>query len=514
MLKRILAGFGLYVRDASGVVAIVLAMAIPMVMASAGLAVDLAAAYNAKNRLSSALDKAALAAASSSGTDQFIRERMRAFFDANYPAEKYGEPFDVDMIVNGSVMTVSASVRVPTRFMTLFGQDYVIVHEETQVVRELAGVEAVLVLDITGSMAGNNITALKAASNNFVNVMFDKIVDPQYLKIGIVPWSNAVNVGPYGKGFTPAGATYGTPFVDNPSTDPYVTPASSIVYGPGQNDWGGCVIERSPSSALTDASTPNWPMYRYPANTCAEYNCTQYNCAQYNCVRYNCAQYNCLRYNSSGRCTRYGTTCLSYSTTCAQYGTTCLVPGTTCIAHGATCVQWSGDPNNSCPDAPILPLTNDKAQIQGVINNLPTRGNTYSNLGMIWGWRVISPDFPFTEGAPYEDNKWSKTVILMTDGDNTINRTYSGEGPYNTPGTSLTATDQNNKFAQICTNMKAKGIRIYTITFQSAINNTTKSFYRNCATNPGMYFDAPSNQSLTEAFQSIANQLSQLHITK
>lgn len=503
-----------YAQDRRAVAAIVFAMALPMLVASAGIAVDLSTAYNAKVRLGQALDKATLAAASFTGTDAQIKQMMQNFFYANYPATKYGTPHDVNLTIEGSIMTATAYTRVPTTFMSMFGIDNVDVYGTSQVVRELAGVEAVLVLDVTGSMAGNNIAALKTASTNFINTMFSKITDVQYIKIGIVPWSDAVNVGSYGKGKTPGGANYGSIFVDNPTSDPYTATPASIQYGSGTYDWGGCVLERDAASALTDTWPPNWKMYRYPSGSCKAYNCTGYNCAAYNCLAYQCAAYNCTKTNKQGQCTQHGNTCVQYGTTCQTYGNTCVQQGNTCVSWGNTCVSWSNSPNTNCPTSPILPMTNDKAALQNKINTLPTQGNTYSNLGMVWGWRVISPDAPFSEAAPYDDPKWSKTVILMTDGDNTINNVYSGEGPAGCTGCSTTVTQQNNKFLQVCTNMKAKGIRIYTITFQSAINSTTKSFYRNCATTSAMYFDAPSNQNLIDAFASIANQLSQLHLTK
>ncbi|MFH1158632.1 MAG: TadE/TadG family type IV pilus assembly protein [Pseudomonadota bacterium] len=515
MFKPILKALRGYAWNRSGVAAIVFALSIPMIIASSGIAIDLATAYNAKNRLSSALDKAVLATASSTGTDDELQTRFTNFLLANYPEGKFGTPANITLTISGSVMTASASAHVPTMFMSLLGHDYIDVYQETQVVRELAGIEAVLVLDVTGSMAGTNIAALKTASTNFINTMFEKVSDVEYLRIGIVPWSTAVNIGPYGKGFDPDGGSYGAPFVDNPATDPYVTPASDIEYGTGTYDWRGCVLERDASSILTDEPSPNWPMYRYPTNHCSEYNCLEYNCAQYNCVAYNCTQYNCTRYNSRGACTRWGSTCLTYGTTCATYGTTCLVYSTTsCHTRGTTCVAWSGNPNTNCPATPVLPLTNDQAALQSKINALATQGNTYSHLGMVWGWRIVSPDFPFSEAAAYDDRRWSKTVILMTDGDNTINSVYSGEGAPGSPWVSTTVAQQNSKFAQVCANMKAEGIRIYTITFQSGINAETKSFYRNCATNSNMYYDAPSSQSLIDAFQNIADQLSQLHITK
>ncbi|MBU6474776.1 MAG: hypothetical protein KGQ70_02310, partial [Alphaproteobacteria bacterium] len=162
----------------------------------------------------------------------------------------------------------------------------------------------------------------------------------------------------------------------------------------------------------------------------------------------------------------------------------------------------------------IMPLTNDQTALQNEINNLPTLGNTYRDIGMVWGWRVISNAEPFTEGVPYSNTQWSKTVIMMTDGNATVNTVLSGEGAYNAPGTSMSPTDINNKFEQICTNMKAQGIRIYTITFQSAIQQSTKQYYSQCATTPSMYYDAPTNQDLINAFNAIATQLSQLHLSE
>jgi hypothetical protein len=100
---------------------------------------------------------------------------------------------------------------------------------------------------------------------------------------------------------------------------------------------------------------------------------------------------------------------------------------------------------------------------------------------------------------------------MMTDGDNVVNSTYSA---YGSGAAGQTQTTLNNKFSQVCTAMKAQGITIYTITFQYGITNTTRNIFRQCASAPDKYFNAPSNDSLYTAFQIIANQLSQLHITQ
>ena len=37
----------------------------------------------------------------------------------------------------------------------------------------------------------------------------------------------------------------------------------------------------------------------------------------------------------------------------------------------------------------------------------------------MWGWRVLSPTAPFTEGRAYTANDNKKILVLMTDGENT-----------------------------------------------------------------------------------------------
>ena len=561
-----------YLSNEAGLAAVMLAMLLPALVASAGIAVDLSTAYNSKNRLSEALDKAVLAVGSSTAsglTTQQLQDRFTAFFNANYPTGKYGTPYDVSLAIDGSVMTGSASAHVPTTFMSIAGVSTVDISATSQAVLTLAGVEAVLVLDVTGSMAGNNIAALKTASTNFLNIMFTSITDPKYIKIGIVPWNETVNVGSYGWGQYPDGSYYGKPFVSPPATDNYMAPGN-ITYDPTQTyQWWGCVVEPNAASITQDNYTTNWTMYRYPSGSCTQKNCTQYSCNQYNCAAYKCntfnctayacAQYNCATYScekcpsgykvsgtsckkncgsgttacttpgtsangaacfaygntciQQGACQTYGNTCLSYSNQCQTYGNTCLQQGA-CQTYGNTCVAWADTPNENCAASPVVPLTNNETTLKNEINGLPTLGNTYSDIGMVWGWRVVSPNYPFQEASAYSDTNWSKTVILMTDGNNTINTVISGEGNYGATGTSTSTTEQNNKFEQVCTNMKAMGIRIYTITFQSAINATTQQFYRSCATNPSMYYNAPANQDLVNAFEKIATQLSQLHLSK
>lgn len=451
---------GRYTGDVSGAVAVVFAIVIPVLVASVGLAVDMGQAYNIKNRLGNAVDKAALAVASTTGDLDVLEDRLEAFILANYPEEKIGTAFDVEMEIQGQVVTITARARVDTKFMRLFGKDQVEVSAMSEVTRELSGLEVVLVLDVTGSMAGSNITALKTASHDFLDIMFDRIEDEEYLKIGLVPYSSSVNVGPYGIGEDLDGSSYGTGFVVTPEADDYYANPASITYNTGvTNQWHGCVLARDYPLDTEDEPPVEWQMYRYPR-------------------------------------------------TCYQSGWK-WVSGQGWVYQ---CTGWYGNPNTNCPDTPVVPLTNDRDLLEDTINDLSAMGHTYGNIGMAWGGRLISPEEPFTEGEEWNDPRWRKAIVMMTDGDNTMHPTYSAYG--RTSDHDITPSDLNQRFEETCENIKAQGVRIYTVTFQSGISTNTKGYYRRCASDDSMYFDAPTNDDLIDVFQEIANQLSKLHISK
>ena len=155
---------------------------------------------------------------------------------------------------------------------------------------------------------------------------------------------------------------------------------------------------------------------------------------------------------------------------------------------------------------------------------------------MAWGLRVLSPEPPFTEGLPWGTPKWSKAVILMTDGDNqfyklpstaggnkansAVNSDYSAYGRLDelgrigTTNATTAKTTINTRLTSVCNAMKAKNIIVYTVTFTSGINQATKDIYKNCATDASKYFDSPSQDELKSAFRAIATSLSNLRVSQ
>jgi len=122
----------------------------------------------------------------------------------------------------------------------------------------------------------------------------------------------------------------------------------------------------------------------------------------------------------------------------------------------------------------------------------------------------VSPDEPFIEATEYDNNQWDKVVLVMTDGINTMSNVYSAYG--RSDDHTIDAEDLDDRFAETCEAMKGAGILVYTVTFDSGVDNDTKDLFRDCATTPANYNDAPSQDDLEEVFEKIARELSNLHI--
>ena len=192
-------------------------------------------------------------------------------------------------------------------------------------------------------------------------------------------------------------------------------------------------------------------------------------------------------------------------------------------------------PYRACAMQPILPMTNDKTAILSKISALNAAGNTHIPEGLAWGWRLVSPGAPFTEGVPYSNQSFRKAIVLMTDGDNTMptegstlnasDYTAYGYASQARMGTGIdTVTEMqnemgmgtgNNKLTRICNAVKALNIRLYTIAVQIT-NSNTRDMLEACATTDNgqqLYFNATDSASLTAAFAQIATDLSNLRVS-
>jgi Flp pilus assembly protein TadG len=228
----------------SGSIIPMLAFAMFSITGLVGVAVDSSRAYLVQSRMSTALDAAGLAAGSTINTAN-VQEEATKYMNANYPTGYAGSQLlsvTATPSLDKTVIELKAVAEVPTVFMGLFGHDEMTVEVKSQITRTSKGMELALVLDVTGSMAGSKLTAAKTAAKDLLNILYGDRNTVDDLWVGLVPFAQAVNVGPTRTSWV--NTTY----------------MNSLNWG--TTSWDGCVEARETNNHDVDDENPEDQPYR------------------------------------------------------------------------------------------------------------------------------------------------------------------------------------------------------------------------------------------------------------
>jgi len=558
------AHLGRLVRDQRGAVMMIVGLAIIPLFAAIGLAVDAGRGYMLKSKLSYAIDAAGLAGGRAFETDNREAD-IQMFFDANFPEGYMGAQLEeghplVAFDDEENTVTIEATATVPTRFMRVAGIDEMAISARTVIQRELRGMELVLVMDNTGSMrGGSKITAMKDAATTLVDILYGARDEVPNFWVGLAPYAAQVNIG-----------DHRTDWLVQQAFDPDAAwqnadPDSSERFGHHPDHyqpttWKGCVEARDyPRDSNDDPpSVENW--YPYLWRTTIDL--------------YENPHWEPPTSDEDGDGDVDEDDWDEYydeddPATWGPYlnGDNDWDPnGPQSELKEANSYQNEGTgPNLGCGPA-ITPLVASRTTVQAGIDEMQPwhRGGTFSNQGLAWGWRILSPrwqglwggDTPAELPFAYTEPNMEKVIILLTDG---VNQWYDwpgdrwsidGEDHYSGlpgsnrypgsydndfrnewPGADYTAYGRLNegrlgttnngaasdvieeRMLELCTAMKNEGIIMYTITFQEN-DPDTQQLYRDCATDDDHYFNSPSNSELQQAFVQIADELSALRIAE
>ncbi len=460
--------------DERGTVAILTAISLPVLMLFVGGGMDYARALDARARLQSAVDAALLATASHRMTHPDLTDaQLEAYFRKlmrDAATRRLAKKLNLDLSTlsfsrDGDRLQAHISGTMQTTFLKLIGMGSMNIGVQAETKAGFAGLEVALVLDTTGSMGwkGANgmtkIQELKKAAKDFVDTLAKRFgnADPDMFKVAIVPFSQYVNVG---TGYANA---------DWLDYKPKAKKARKKLKKKGIY-WEGCVGSRQTPWNTRDGS---YTLHKIPIVMNFPRN-TNYGADRVKGYR------RAYQYYSDGHDLYY----------------------------------------NFCP-SPILPLTSaisDKARIEAAIDGLKASGWTYIPAGLMWGWRVLSPGAPFTEGADDETVKTRnirKIIILMTDGANTRApiQQYGWAWKDHQEGN---RTRADNFTRQACNAIKATNpytgrpyAEIITVTFD-VTDAGIKSLMQQCAS-IGSY-DAKVGE-LQKLFRQIAEQVSELYLS-
>lgn len=492
-------------RDSSGSVAFIFALALVPIFGLAGASIDYSRAAAARTRLQTALDAAVLAAAMNGRTPELAQAAFQGAF-ASHPIGSAGRATATLDMSEPTLIRGSATASVATSFLGILGVPAFNISAKSEG-RTPGAVEIVMALDVSGSMRAadmsgrSRIEVMREAAGDLVDAAVAGTPGSVSLKFGYVPFTMNVNIG-----------MANVAYVDG-ATDPLFA----------GTEWAGCVLEHEPPFHLSNAysSLNKFRAYAYPPET-----------SDIACIN-----------PSDG-------TNLGYKTVDP------LVPASTSIDSNTR------GPNYNCVRHPMQPLSTDAAAIKTKINAIDVSSNlgTLIAPGVTWATRLLTPNAPFP-GAEKFGGGMRKVLVALTDGEQTTEggapscqtsqntsgvayhfdpasmglggRPIGPNGPrdYFGPYGYLYDSDPLNigypsyndvnpsleKLAlDACAYAKTLGIEVYTVAVSSSAGpgTTVHNTMRDCATDPAHFFYADDAESLKAAFTAIGRSAGQFVRTR
>ncbi|SFS86839.1 vWA domain-containing protein [Brevundimonas viscosa] len=476
-------------RSEAGNVAMIFALALPVLIVAGGAALDLQRASVARSAAQDAADAAVLAAAASRTQDLgamtgVVRNYLVENLDDRYLD---GQPVSTVDRPREAHVRVRLEGAAPTMFLGLIGiAEMPVVVSATATRGAAEEIELALVLDNTWSMSDRDasgtrkIDALKSAARLLVNELMQD--GGGKVRVAVVPYADYVNVGTSNRS---------QPWVSVPAD--YSTTSARTCQT--------ITSERRCTRGAPRTCT------RYVDGVRESYDCTPSTCTNHPVTPYE-------------RCTGGGTTRYRW------YG---------CVASRTEGIMRLNDsqPQKPYPGllstsqnclTPITPLTDRRNTVLSAIDALIVnvggyRPLTYIPSGLIWGVNTLSPTAPFTDGDPYDaaNRKPRKILVLMTDGENTL-RFDPSSGRHVTPSTNGNSGAQqlratNDDTAAICDYARAKDMEVFTVAL--AVGSTTaRNLLEDCATDADHYFDARDTAALRDSFAAIAASINRVRLVE
>jgi len=381
------------------------------------------------------------------------------------------ENWDIELIVTteNDMVKIEAKTTYDTVLMGLASRDEMKVSVNAGApIAATTPIKLALVLDTTDSMAGANMNALKSATEELIEELED--IDAP-VAASVVPFGQYVNVGTHRKGANWLDvAKDGTSETKEVCRDEVITITPRICTDTGR------VLTRDD---VRDGVVVGQISYNEQSCTQGEWQDTGVDICEMKTTSYE------WRGCVGSRDTPYNTQ--------ADFGAT----------------RIKGVMNRSC-GTPLQELTTDLDDIEDVVEDLTTNGDTYLPSGLIWGWRTLTQAEPLTSpsGLPTTGETRltapSRVMLVMTDGGNT--RSHGGQEDHHHDWSNV--DNANTRSSAICEAAKEDGVVIFTVGYRmSDARAESRTLLQNCASLPSFYFSADNAAELKNAFTEIAGQL-------
>jgi len=469
-----------------------------------GMGVDLNRVHLDKSRAQDALDAAVISFARMNANNELPEsnaDQKLVFLDIY--KSNFGEistsPKDFHLVIANTKVTSTLSQSTPTSLLAALGYDSLDYKISSSAAYEVVDLEMALVVDTTGSIQNNgHVSTVTTALRSLVSSM-----EPHSPDIALVPFAATVNLGDNWNAswidFDGDASFHGITFDE--STAPVV---HHSLFSSMNIPWGNCVEMRPYPMDVQDTPPSNidpdsqWvPYIGAAASPFTNYLTSGYEYVQTNPTN-----------GMMSQATRDS----------SQYT----------AANVANINDPNGvgnySPNKGCNLNPLMPLSKNFSGMDTAISNLVFQDGTNIPAGLSWGWRVLSPETPFTTGKSYDHPNTHKFIVLFTDGFNDVDgnepsaygmhydgRLVADTYPWNPDVTAVA----DNRMSELCTNIKDTGITVYVVSFDMPSTSGSGAFLDRleaCATSSEHFFDADNSAELNSAFEKIVKTASRLRI--
>ena len=489
-----------FADDARGTVLLMFSLMIGVLGLMIGLAIDYGRFVNAREQTISAIDSAVLAAGRAiqlgKTTDEAIAIASKYYSDATKNRlAVVNDTVKFAVVDGGTAVQASGNATIKTPFMSFMqanGTKELNLLKDTAAEQSKAiirvnknaeyNVEMAVMLDVSGSMcngtttpctSATKLTAMKNAAKSLFTIIFSGNSTSYTSRIALVPFS--ADVRPPS---TLASAMTAAP--SSPKSYEIVSGSNSGTYYFAPTD---CAAERAGTNKYTDLApnATNGLMNRV--------------------------------FNQVSKSTTKTAACTIYYSS--------SLPSTNTI----------------------VPMTKNKATLDAAVDALVGQGGTAGHLGTAWTYYMLSPKWSSLltgESTPvaYNTTATKKIAILMTDGEfnfqyEALKNLSAKKNNVNPTAYSPIAAISNTSFAasgnvsksingqtsayqamQICANMKANGIEVYTVGFDLGGDATAIDTLKTCATDASKAYIANNAQELNDAFNDIGLKAVPLHLAQ
>lgn len=546
-----------FLKESSGNVAIIAALAIIPIISVLGFAVDWQLVVTKKNSVQHTLDATLIAAArerQAGGTEQEVRQFSEAQFEALMTANDPGlECSGVSLVFDEESEAINAAVRCvqPTTLSAIFGRTEVGFEVRTGSTFGIGQLDVAFVFDLSGSMNnGGRLDDLKDAASTAVDILLPADRSPlDEVRISIATYNHAINAGQYFDDVVDFVEREGTVINSELLGDRYDDLVGRVQFEPngnnprkfwsyetarGNTDYAArafydptCVYDRRGEHAASDLApvsgstsdsdndtflTVGHPLWDFNPNRNESTNVI-------NRKRDGEDEVHRIRGNvrlNGGYNPRSNNLNRTGSIQFNNVSASNQIDSDGALTYSILLNNSVNDnfPINSCrPDNEPIPLTKDAGDLKDFIEDMTAGGGTAGHLGIAWGWYLLSPEWDDiwpTESKPttYTEPDAAKALIIMTDG--AFNSTHP-----------LDPKSSTELAADYCDAIKADtNIVIFTVGFRVPSNVDTVSgsggdtVLEYCASSPAFTFSADNSQQLEDAYRQIATTISDLRLSQ